>query len=82
MQSLVTNPKALKALQKIQQGVDMLHSEAPSLVSRLPLHELLQFPEITSNDIPETVQLHSDRPEWIPLTRITRLNGYHLSCPV
>ena len=34
MQSLVTNPKALQALLKIQQGVDMLHAEAPNLVSR------------------------------------------------
>jgi len=34
MQSLVTNAKALQALVKIQQGVDMLHTEAPNLVSR------------------------------------------------
>jgi len=36
-QSLVTNVKALQALQKIQQGVDMLHSEAPNLVGRFVL---------------------------------------------
>ena len=42
-QSLVTNPKALQALLKIQQGVDMLHSEAPNLVSRFVLlHCLLR----------------------------------------
>ena len=38
MQSLVTNPKALQALVKIQQGVDMLQSESPNLVSRSNLH--------------------------------------------
>jgi len=52
MQSLVTNAKALKALQKIQQGVDMLHSEAPNLVSRSGLCSCLTSLMIDVPDVP------------------------------
>lgn len=48
MQSLVTNAKALKALQKIQQGVDMLHSEAPNLVSSFNLPYLSVPPSLAT----------------------------------
>uniref|UniRef100_A0A146LHK9 Ubiquilin-1 n=2 Tax=Lygus hesperus TaxID=30085 RepID=A0A146LHK9_LYGHE len=35
MQSLLTNPQAMGAIQQIQQGLDQLHSVAPSLASQM-----------------------------------------------
>lgn len=59
-QSLVTNPKALQALLKIQQGVDMLQSEAPQLVSSFGLPYLSVPPSLATFTPPEPAAAATD----------------------